>query len=473
MKLSFQLLVAIITIGITGKAQENLIDKDLLLADYRLLKTAFEEAHPALYKFTPKPVMDSLLDATELKINRAMSEREFSMVIAPVISAVKCGHTRFRPSKSFRKNFIANATCFPLDIKILDEKIFVVSNFSKDSSITPGTEIVAIDGVPAKIILSQLCQLNSSDGNNMSKKYRDMESVFFVNLYQLKGEQQEYRLSLKALDSKSLFEKSISSIKTEERQAAQMKQRVKEPVAKLNFVNESTASISVKSFDTNRLNRELGNYNNWVDSVFTVLEKSQIKNLIIDLRGNEGGYSMNSFYLFSYIARSRFNMLKPAVFKTDKRLSYFDDESITDWYQFKPIEKGGFIWSDDDSGWLGVQEPKANAFKGKLCLLTNGSTFSSAGFFSTLVRYYERGSIIGEETGGNSVCNDSHGTLILPNSQLEVHVARAIWELNLPKFESNGHGVIPDLKVSPSIESVLIRKDEVVEVALKEFSHLK
>lgn len=471
LKLFFSALF--LSLSIVGLSQETLISKGLLLNDFQLIKTALEESHPALYKFTSKQSMDSIFLATELKINRDMSEREFFIVLGPMISAVKCGHTRYRPSKEFLKTFSESGKVFPFDIKISEDRIFVLRNYSADSTIVPGTEITLINGLSASVILSELYELFSADGNNLTKKYRGVEGGFDIFYYLLKGEQKEFRIAVKRGNSVINSELIVSSITRKEKKALKQKLNLNEQGTYLSILNKSTASLVVKSFDSNQLNRQLGDYEHWVDSVFVVLQKSKINNLIIDLRGNEGGYSMNAFYLFSYIATSHFAMLNPAVFKTDKKLSYFGDEDISDWYEFKPDGENRFIWSNDDSGWLGTGTPKVNAFTGNICVLTDGGTFSSGGFFTALVRYYKRGIVVGEESGGNLVCNDSHGTLNLPNSHLEVHIARATWGLNLPGYEYSGRGIVPDKELSTSMENLIKGNDEVLFQAIEIIQSMK
>lgn len=85
-------------------------------------------------------------------------------------------------------------------------------------------------------------------------------------------------------------------------------------------------------------------------------------------------------------------------------------------------------------------------FNGNIYLLINLETYSSASDFSQCFKYYKRGTIIGEETGG---LIKSYGDIVsahLPHSQLGLTISSKLY-YDVGATENDWHGVIPDIAV--------------------------
>ena len=65
-----------------------IFSKEKLQADFRQFRSILEETHPALYDYTPKPVLDSLFDRNYAAIQGSMDFRSFLMLMTEVISRV-------------------------------------------------------------------------------------------------------------------------------------------------------------------------------------------------------------------------------------------------------------------------------------------------------------------------------------------------------------------------------------------------
>jgi hypothetical protein len=453
------------------EGSELKIEKQKLIEDFRLLRNALEEAHPALYRFSSKKVMDSLFYNAESKITD-MSAREFCLIIAPVISAIKCGHTGCTPTEmNFVGDFVMHGKCFPFGVKILKDKLFIVGNYSSDSTIRPGFDVKSINSIPVTQVLTELLDLVPSDGNNLTRKYREIEGAFWGYYYIRFGATDSFYISGSNPGDQYLVSRKVAAISVSERNAKKNAKGVKQtPVADLSVIDNSTAILSFRSFDTKRLNNGLGDYEKWVDSTFLRIKEKRVKNLIIDLRDNSGGRSMNAAFLFGHIANRDFNMFMRADFNTDKRLLYFHDDTCKKFYGFAPGPDGKFILTDTLVE-VGVQHPDKNHFSGKVFVLVNGGTFSSGAQFAVLTRYYKRGIIIGEEAGGNYVCNASASILLLPNSQIRARIARATWTLDLPGYEYNGRGILPDYLIPETIDNIITGKDTILEYTLSLIKH--
>ncbi len=75
--------------GVMGKT----IEPDKLVVDFRLARQALEEGHSGIYRYTAKDELDGLFDRAEKSLIRPMNSVEFYRILAPVVAAIKCGHT--------------------------------------------------------------------------------------------------------------------------------------------------------------------------------------------------------------------------------------------------------------------------------------------------------------------------------------------------------------------------------------------
>ena len=66
--------------------------------DLDVARRSLEEAHGALYRFTPKPELDRTFDNLRARANQEMSRREFIDLVNELLAATGDGHAR-RPGR--------------------------------------------------------------------------------------------------------------------------------------------------------------------------------------------------------------------------------------------------------------------------------------------------------------------------------------------------------------------------------------
>ena len=166
-------------------------------------------------------------------------------------------------------------------------------------------------------------------------------------------------------------------------------------------LKESIGYLNVKDFVSDKKD-----FCNNVDSIFAKIHNDSIVNLIIDIRNNPGGNSELADYLISciyskpYKANSKILLKRSEQYYTYMR-GYFSwwfkpfltfIKQIND-YKQTPVGK---VY-EDIKGFKNPTNVK-NRFKGKIYLLINSNTFSTALGFATVIKDYEIGHIIGEQT---------------------------------------------------------------------------
>src|SRR4249919_2427430 len=95
--------------------------------DFSVMRQALERFHPSLYWYTSKDSMDQYFAHYDAAIRDSMTEQEFGFrIVAPVLTAIRCGHTSFNFSKRYTK-FMEDKRlpAFPLGLKVWKDTMVV------------------------------------------------------------------------------------------------------------------------------------------------------------------------------------------------------------------------------------------------------------------------------------------------------------------------------------------------------------
>jgi C-terminal processing protease CtpA/Prc len=187
--------------------------------------------------------------------------------------------------------------------------------------------------------------------------------------------------------------------------------------------------ITIKSFSKRRYKQYHQDFDKLIAQYFEEIHTRGIQNLIIDLRGNEGGN--NPEKLYSYIAR-----------ENDK--------------------------STEESGNL-ISQAK-NPFRGNVLVLTNERSISAQETFVSIFKNNNRGLTLGQPTSGSydGLCGGNKRKVLMPNSRFEIRIPlHASLRTYVSASNYNkGEGFPPDIKVSENINDFLSGKDLALELAL-------
>jgi len=196
------------------------------------------------------------------------------------------------------------------------------------------------------------------------------------------------------------------------------------------------AIITIKSFNGGRYAQYNQDYQKLLDQYFNEIKLKEVENLIIDIRGNEGG-SESVKTLFSYLKGN----------------------------QFTPNE--------DNKNWYDKIKPAKTTFDGRVIVLTNQNSISAQETFVSIFRYYQRGLTLGSSTAGcfKGLCGGKKYNLVLPNSKFRISIPRH--QTNYINSSSanyqEGEGYPPDMKIQIKIDDLVEDKDVVMEFALAQF----
>ena len=114
-----------------------------------------------------------------------------------------------------------------------------------------------------------------------------------------------------------------------------------------------------------------------------------------------------------------------------------------------------------------MQRPRA-FYTGRVYLLIDNDVFSSAVYFSLLIRDYQVGKIVGYETGGVPQSFGNTHSFALKNSGIECNVSDRMLYAPKPRPDDDRHGVLPDIPLDRKLLAPYAKEaDPALAYALK------
>lgn len=151
-----------------------------LCADFAILKRVYEELHPGLYHYNTKAQMGAHFCALEAELSRDLTLRQAYVAISAFLAGVRCGHTYahfFNQPDAVADALFKGQDKVPFYFRWLVRQMIVTKNFSGDARLTPGTVVLAINGVPTGKILDRLLTVARTDGSNEAKRVSYLEVI--------------------------------------------------------------------------------------------------------------------------------------------------------------------------------------------------------------------------------------------------------------------------------------------------------
>ena len=415
----------------------KLYPAEALKADLRFVHESLEKKHAGLYRYISRTDLNRFFDSLDHTLTSPTNTQGFFNLLTLLHSKIRNGHTMFLPGDSAMAFMNRSGTFLPLMVHYAEGKLSIVENYSADNTIEPGMEIVRINGTNASSIIEQLLMRQVRDGYNLTYPVWIINHYFSAYYSIIIGQPNTYSLELKSSTGK-LFLKQVAALtKDSIRCIKRIRYDVRNPSTNDNQgivfqveKQDNVAVLKIKTFDADLLqyNYRQG-YKHVFDSIFIQINRHHIRDLILDLRDNQGGDFSPGRTLLSYLVRY------PSRFLLDGKEA-------------------------------SVIQPRAAHFNGRMFVLINGGSFSITAIVCACLKRDRRAIFIGEETGGNShVISGDPEELMLPHTKIKADISTTTYRI-IPGT-NDGHGVMPDYPLLPLNEDILAGKDPEKSLALK------
>lgn len=440
--------------------------------DFEYLYKTLEASHYNLYINTKKEVFDKEYKRISESITDSLTLLQIDRLFHKFVALVKDSHCTLPdpPISSYELYLQNGGTVFPLNVYFKNQQVFVLDNYSSDSSIVPGDEIVSINGKPTndnlKNIYNYLCGDNDYSKNAAIETYTFPRILWIVN-----GESKTFSVSIKNHDGKQI-NITLSSISAGEFEGKLAKKKpLMNQTRNFKFIDD-IAYLKPGIFynapkDGNiQLNSNMLDNNEFVhflDSCFTLIHNKNTQDLIIDLRDNPGGAATFSNPMVAFFATEPFTVGTKFLIRTSEISKNFWKDMNDTSQLFVDLKKE--IISRENGSRFELSSTKYKypprndsiKFYGRVYVLINRFSFSQAIEVPGMIQQHKYGKLIGEQTSPLMSANARQ--FKLPNTQMTVYFSEAYYG-----DSSFVNGVIPDYLIS---DDILTEKDEILDYTLQ------
>jgi hypothetical protein len=470
----------------------RVLNKEQLQEDFTYLRKILEETHPGLYRYTPKEAMQRKMDSIMAALNTEMGFYDYYRVIAAFIAGIRCAHTYAIPVEEIEQYLTNNIKTIPFEVTILQNRAFVTLNGTTETTVKPGYELLTINGQPVNAILPELYRHIWSDGYNESNKANQLIGIKFgLFYYMLVARPDTFAFTMADAAGKRI-EIKTPALPFKEYYAQLFKNPVNKNILaiyqprnekdkkqgwRLEMLEEpQTALLRIKGFGGGDNTKEAAQkMRAFMDKTIGTLQKKNIRNLVVDLRSNGGGWDIQGIELFTYLMKDtipvRYYLRKHAVTDSSAFLK-FSDLSPEDMGNLKKELKreadGTFTVREEFNEDLKMQDIKTNRFTGNIYFLINGGSASTTAEFTAVAHTHKLGIFIGTETGG-AYEGGNGGSFLhfhLPNSRIYIGTPLLYYENAVKAPLHQGRGTMPDYQVPSTINDMLNGRDTQLEFAL-------
>jgi hypothetical protein len=455
-------------------AAERTLSAAQAQADFDQLRAALEEAHGALYRHTAKPDLARTFDALRTRLNAPVTQRTLIAVIAEMIAAVGDGHAHLELDKT-TSDALSRAALFPLQVALEGERLVVVRNYSAtDTTIRPGMLLVAVDGHSTNDILRRIMPALPADGVIETGKRARIASSFGEQYWLFVSPSAEFTVTARDASGRVVTTR-LAGIPRKERAAernpvnarvlaGESALRRPDEVVALRWLDDKIAHLRIRWFDGDDFTRA-------IDSVFAAMREKDTRALILDLRGNPGGVDELGAMLvsrlvtapFRYFDRIHLASVRPSFNTwlpgTSERLAA----------GVLPDPAGGYLVTPALHPGVAEQQPARTPFRGRVVVLIDGGTFSTAADVAAVLRHLNRATFVGEETGGGYEGNTSglNALVTLTHSRLGLKIPMYGYWNAVSAPTQRSRGTIPDRPVPGIVDDLMRGVDTPMQAALE------
>lgn len=413
---------------------------------------AYLESNQALRGIDVSDVRDSLLS----RVDAGTDAEQFARLLQEYAAALQDGHAQVDVSAMVK----SLTRTWPIGFGVVQEGIVVVNlNWLKDNpGIQLGDQLLAVNGEQIETRVVQAMQVTSASTEH-SRRVLAVDSLH-------RTADETVRFSLKRSDG-SLFEVTLPCL------AHHVDYRFR---ARKNFCEHTELDSDIhliripqftwneEEFSQATTDRErevaLTEAKSQIDSAFSAAENAA--GIILDLRGNAGGYELLSSFVAEHLVPDDF-----LYYSITRR----DSEFVRSLKVYAGLDAGSFgsPLPTRPRQWAGFRHFNGAPFNGRLVVLINHRCFSTTDNLCAFLRDSRPNTrFVGQPTGAGTGEPMTVGTL----NHSKVPVQFCVSVVHSPKGRLiEGIGTSPDVFVEPTRDDLVQGRDPALAAATEQLRH--
>ncbi len=479
-----------LAISQTPASASTMVPARALEEDVVILRSAFEQLHPGLYRYNTKAETDRAFEDLERDFSKDRTLEQVFLRLAEFTAKIRCGHTFPNPynqSKAVTTALFEGRGKLPFFYEWIGGAMVVTRDFTAGHNLPAGTQVMSINGLDSRLLLGRLMNVASADGSNDAKR---------INLSQRQGNSRyenpdlflpiivpgwgsTLRLRIRKPSSTKIEEVEVEKETDEEAKvafaASQPDLNGSKPLFNLRYLPNGAAVLTMPTWV---MFNSKWDWKSWLNRSLDEMIERKSPALIVDLRGNAGGDDVGDLILQRLrrgtATQHVFNRLVRYRRAPQSLLPYLStwDETFKDWGSSAVDLSSPLPTAPPVHYFRQLQEaePPADStstvkhFTGQVYVLTDASNSSATFNFARSIQQEHLGLLLGGATGGNQrgINGGAFFFLKLPNSGIEVDLPLIGY---FPDTEQPDAGLLPDIPVSTSQKDIQIGGDRVLSTA--------
>ena len=447
---------------------EKLFSPKKLTADYKRFEK-FLEAHPDPYTHIKEEDFKEKLSELKKSLDRPHTFREFYKKLSAMVALIKDGHSIVHFPRHWWEKKLKHNGCFPYEVFLTNEnQLYVIKKYTEDP-IPIGAKILSINGITVDSFIRhidpyisyELPRFRNTVIDNLINKY----------LYLVFGDRDQHDIQFFHADTGACLVKNMPYkewIKYHKDDRDEREEQISKGRPFLfEKVGDGIGLLHVYAFWA----KDLTTYNLFLEKTFKEIRKENIHSLIIDIRGNFGGWPKLESELLHYLSnlhfktsalssmkvsypyREYFEEMIPGLRRYTKH--YLNDRHSLNLDAIMSNTINSFVIEDD----LYNEKPRFEEYEfyGDCYLLTNRDSYSAASSFASTFQCYQMGTIIGEETGGTKIFRANAIPEQLYHSGITINISTT--KIFTACYNDELEGVMPNIEYTPSILELISGRD--------------
>ncbi|MGD9387338.1 MAG: S41 family peptidase [Gammaproteobacteria bacterium] len=444
---------------------EDRFSPEAVQADFRYLYETLRAAHVDLYVYRSREAYERYYQELMGSIDGPMSRLEVARLFIPFLAFGQVGHAKIDfPVPDYFNYATSGGTLLPLDIRVIEGRVFITHNYSTDPALAPGSELLAINGRTAPDWLDHVGRYVSAERPYMV--HAQLEAMFPRLVWLAEGQVETFDVVVRSPRGAEIAVTvdAVPLIPVEEQKGDRERAQHSR---KAELLGDGVAYLRPGPFYAAGEGETLETFEAFIDEAFAQFIAADAADLIIDLRNNPGGDNSFSDPMIAWFADEPFRFASRFVVKA----SAATREVLAGLAEQYP---GGISeqmlaamqrHEDGETFDFEIPEvaPRDAGFSGRVWALVNRHSYSNATTVAAIIQDYGFGTLLGEETADLPTSYASSARFSLPETGIAVTYPKAYFVR--PNGDEALRGVVPD--ESLAFPLVTSGADPVLEEALR------